>query len=251
MAQKIQHIERPAWKSLGAGIAISAIILWIPFLSFVFRYLITLVHEFGHAITGWLYGYPSLPAFDFIYGGGITSHQDRKTFILIVVYLLLAMLFYLYRKNPFTLIFLSIMSILYTFFVFTSAHQVLILFMGHGFELIFAIIFFYRAISGSSVLIPAERPLYAFLGFFIVFIDIRFAYRLITSAVYRAEYGSAKGGGHWMDFSRIAEEFLNVNLSSVATFFLLLCILTPFASFLIFRYKAYLCACFMKLLRYQ
>jgi len=244
----IQHIERAAWKSLGGGLALTVFILFIPFLSYIFHYLLTLVHEFGHAIAGWFYGYPSIPAFDFVYGGGITSHQDRKIIIVIVVYLLFASLFYLYRKNPFTLVFLLIIVVLYTVFAFTTGHQVIILFMGHGFELLFAIVFLYRAFSGSSIIVPIERPLYAFLGFFIVFIDIRFAHRLMTSAAYRADYGAAKGGGHWMDFSRIAHEFLNVELISVAAFFFVLCVLTPITAFVIFRYNAYLASFFKRLL---
>ena len=168
--------------------------------------------------------------------------------IVIVVYLLFASLFYLYRKKPFTLVFLLIIMILYTVFAFTSGHQVIILFMGHGFELLFAIVFLYRAFSGSSIIVPIERPLYAFLGFFIVFIDIRFAHRLMTSAAFRADYGAAKGGGHWMDFSRIAHEFLDVQLTSVAAFFFVLCVLTPMAAFLIFRYKTFLASFFKRLL---
>jgi hypothetical protein len=244
----IQHIKSAAWKSLGGGLALTVFILFIPFLSYIFNYLLTLVHEFGHAIAGWLYGYPSIPAFDFVYGGGITSHQERKIIIVIVIYLLFASLVYLYRKKPFTLVFLLIIVVLYTVFAFTSGHQVIILFMGHGFELLFAIVFLYRALSGSSIIVPIERPLYAFLGFFIVFIDIRFAHRLMTSTAFQADYGAAKGGGHWMDFSRIAHEFLNVQLTSVAAFFFVLCVLTPIAAFLIFRYKAYLASFFKRLL---
>ena len=244
----IQHIESAAWKSLGGGLALTVFILFIPFLSYIFHYLLILVHEFGHAIAGWLYGYPSVPAFDFVYGGGVTPYQSRKMIIVIVVYLLFASLFYLYRKKPFTLVFLLIIVGLYTVFALTSGHQVIILFMGHGFELLFAIVFLYRAFSGSSIIVPIERPLYAFLGFFIVFMDIRFAHRLMTSAAFRADYGAAKGGGHWMDFSRIAHEFFNVELTSAAAFFFVLCVLTPIAAFLIFRYKAFLASFFKRLL---
>jgi hypothetical protein len=249
LAAGVQQIKKEAWKSLGIGLVITAGILSFPFLSFVFRYLITLVHEIGHAIFGWFFGYPSVPAFDFTYGGGITMHQDRRIFIVIIVYLLFAALFYLYRKNHLTIFVLVTIAALYTVSAFTSIHSIIILFMGHGTELIFAAIFFYRALSGSSIIINAERPLYAFLGFFILFIDIRFAHRLMTSASYRAEYGAAKGGGHWMDFSRIAQEYLNIKLSTAASFFLLLCLITPLITFLFFRYKKYLFPFFYRLIQ--
>lgn len=244
----IASLDPPAWKSMAGGFVLAVGILMFPFLSYVFRYLIVLVHEIGHAVIAWLHGYPAVPAFDFMYGGGITSYQSRKIILVIIVYLLFAGLFYLYRKNPFTLAVLAVLVILHSIVTFTQLRFLLFLFMGHGFELIFAVVFLYRALSGSAVVVPAERPLYAFLGFFIVFIDFRFAYRLMTSSAYRADYGAAKGGGDWMDFSRIAHEFLQTELSSVAAFFLVLCMLTPVAAFLIFRYKAYLGAFFEKLL---
>ena len=247
----IQSIQPAAWKSLGIGLGITVIVLFFPFLSFVFHYLVTLVHEFGHAVLGWLHGYPTIPAFDFAYGGGVAIHQERNTLIIIAVYALFGWLFYLYRKNPLTLTVLAAAVILHTIATFTAFHEVLIIFMGHGFELIFAVLFFYRALSGSSIVVPAERPLYAFLGFFIVFTDFRFAHRLVNSPFYRAEYGAAKGGGHWMDFSRLANEFFHVELSTVAAFFLALCILTPVAAFLIYRYKKYLAVFFKKLIYTQ
>ena len=40
-----------------------------------------------------------------------------------------------------------------------------------------------------------------------------------------------------MDFSRIAEEYLHVELSTVALLFLLCCVLPPIAAFLAHRYK--------------
>jgi hypothetical protein len=72
-----------------------------------------------------------------------------------------------------------------------------------------------------------ERPLYAWIGFHIVFHDMRFAYGLVTSAFAREMYAGAKGGGHWMDFSRLAGEYFSVSLETVAGIFLLLCLLPP------------------------
>ena len=127
--------------------------------------------------------------------------------------------------------------ILYSAVVFSSLRDVLITTMGHGAELLFAGIFLYRALSGSQVLRSEERPLYAFLGLYIVLADARFAYRLITSPEYREDYGSAKGGGHWMDFSQIADEQLHIRLEVVAALFLLACVLTPLAAFLAHQYR--------------
>ncbi len=53
---------------------------------------------------------------------------------------------------------------------------------------------------------------------------------LIASSFQREIYANAKGGGHWMDFSRLADEFLHVPLEGVAVAFFVLCFLPPFVA---------------------
>lgn len=244
----INIMDKDTLKILGIGFAIFIMVILVPFLSYIFHYLITLVHELGHTIFGLIFGYFSVPAFDFVYGGGVTIHTDQSMGSLIFVYLFLGWLLYFYRRNRLTIFIILGVLLLYSLAAFTSAHQVVILFMGHGTELVFAGIFLYRALSGSSVVVSAERPLYAFLAFFIFFKDFRFAYDLMYSPVFQAEYAAAKGGGHWMDFSRIAREFFHVELSTVAGFFLFICVVTPVLTFLFFRYKPQLNKVFRRVL---
>jgi hypothetical protein len=59
----------------------------------------------------------------------------------------------------------------------------------------------------------------------------------MTSHQRRQDYAAEKGGGHWMDFSRIADEHLHTSLQSVAALFLLACVLTPVVAFLVYRFK--------------
>ena len=235
--KKLQTLDPPAWQSLAIGSGITLVVVIIPFLSFIFHYMITLVHELGHAIFGWIFGYPSLPAFDFVYGGGITMYQNQKSLIILLVFILLAGMLILFRRNHLTILVLILIVAGYTLAVFSSFHQFIILFMGHGSELIFAGIFLYRALSGSSIIVAVERPLYAFLAFFILFKGFRFAFQLYSSPAHRQMYAAAKGGGHWMDFSRIARDFLGIELSSVAGLFFLICLLVVPATYFIFRHK--------------
>jgi hypothetical protein len=209
--------------------------------------MLVLVHEMGHCIFGWLFGYPSFPAFDFIYGGGLTFHGGRSLLLLGAEYVVLAVGLYVFRSNFRTVALLVLIGIAHAACAFTSAHQVVILFMGHGTELAIAAIFLYRALSGAAVVHAAERPLYAAVGLFIVFSDLAFAYGLVTQPVQRALYEDAKGGGHWMDFSRIAEEYLHTKLSTVALFFLVCSLLPIPAGFLMFRYQEYLRAAVTRL----
>ena len=229
-----RRLGAKGWSSVAGGAVLALLILAIPRLDFIFQVFITLVHELGHAVVGWLFGYPSVPAFDFMYGGGVTMHQQRALPLVFGVLALLGGAAILYRRNLRTLVVLGITALLYALCAFTPIHEVLNLFMGHGTELIIAGIFLYRGFSGFAVMHAIERPLYAFLGFFVLFSDLRFAWRLMTDPVHRYLYEQAKGGGHWMDFSRIAEEYLRVDLSVVALFFLLCCFL-PLAAIWIYR----------------
>lgn len=222
--------------TLGGGALLAGVFLAVPLLRRIFECLTILIHEFGHAIVGWLFGYPSLPAFDFLYGGGITTMRSRSTLMLGVVYLLWAGLLTACWRNRKALAVVAVGLALFALCAHTGAHEVIILFMGHGMELAIAGVFLYRAWSGSAVVHAVERPLYAACGFFIVFADVGFAWRLWRSPLARAQYANAKGGGHWMDFSRIARDHLGVELPTVAFFFLLCCVLPLVLSWLVYRY---------------
>lgn len=139
-----------------------------------------------------------------------------------------------------TVILLVTLIVVHAILSATFVHEVVILSMGHGTELIIAAVFFYRALSGAAVVHSVERPLYAAVSLFVVFTDLRFAYRLMTSTEARLEYEQAKGGGHWMDFSRIAEDYLHVDLTAIALFFFLAAMLPLVAGFFLFRYQDYI-----------
>jgi hypothetical protein len=57
----------------------------------------------------------------------------------------------------------------------------------------------------------------------------------MTDAAFRVEYEEAKGGGRWMDFSRLGEEFLGAELQTVAAAFLLAAVATPLVTWAVLR----------------
>jgi hypothetical protein len=220
--------------AIGCGLACFALLT--PLVGMVPNALITVIHELGHVATAWLFGSPAVPSFDLAYGGGVWYSLARQPVLILLVYAAFAALAFHERDNRPAVFTVVGIVILYSAMVFSPIPNLLITAMGHGAELFFAGIFLYRALSGSQVLRGEERPLYAFLGLYIVLLDARFAFRLIASSEHREEYGEAKGGGHIMDFSRIADEHLHIGLEAVATLFLLACVLTPLAAFLVHRY---------------
>jgi hypothetical protein len=226
----LRHIA--AHRALIVGGVLALVVYVVPFPRFVFHTLITLVHELGHALAAWSFGIPAVPAFDFVYGGGVTVHQGRSTGLIVLIYLTFLALAYWVRENRGYLIALAVSMCAYTLVAFTPVHEAIEIAMGHGSELIFAGIFLYRALTGYACRATGERPLYAFCAFFILLNDFVFALSLLTSRARAADYEDAKGGGHWMDFSRLADDYLHVDLRAIVFLFLIAVVLVPFAAYL-------------------
>lgn len=231
----LKAIDRDVVKSLAIGAGLAAVALAVPPVGLVPAVLMTVIHELGHVATAWLFGCPALPSFDLTYGGGVSHRFTQQPLLVLLVYVAFAIAIVRSRKDRPALVVALVAVGLYSLAAFSPLRELLITAMGHGMELLIAGIFLFRALSGRQVLRGAERPLYAFLGLYILLADARFAYRLITSREHREAYGDAKGGGHWMDFSRIADEQLHVRLESVAALFLFACALAPLAAYLIHR----------------
>ncbi len=222
------------------GAIMGFLLCLIPWLRFILSYLVIIIHELGHTVAGWFMGYPSIPAFDFIYGGGITLQlSERWAFIPLVIYSGLGGLIYYFRRNRLTVNTLITIALLYTLIYFTRLSQLLVISMGHGLELLFIGIFLYRAATGWHGQQPGEQSLYGILGFFILFYDLNFVRQLLFDPVMRELYFMGKGEVLDHDFVRIAREFLQVNLSLVVVLFGLLCLLTPLATWGLYRYQNY------------
>lgn len=228
-------LDREALIHIGAGAAVAVVCVLVPFLNHIFSYFAVLVHELGHTLFMWLFGYPAFPAFDFVYGGGVAIHQDRSWFLVALVYGALGFLGYLLRRNPRGLVFTGAVVALYTLLVLTPSHRHLIGFMGHGTELIIAGIFLYRALSGASIVNPMERPLYATIGVFLTLKCLQFSWQLMFDRGFLWVYKEGKGP-ILNDFHRLALDF-GVEISSVALLFGLLSLLPPLLAYGYLRFK--------------
>ena len=202
-------IDRDAWVALGIGAGLAAVALAVPPIGFVIHVLMTVIHELGHTATAWLFASPAMPSFDLSYGGGVSLVLARQPLLVIAAYAVFAFLLFRARGDRADLVKWAVAAVLYSVAMFSPLRELLITAMGHGTELLFAGIFLHRALSGDQVLRSEERPLYAFLGLFILLYDARFAVDLMSSQAHREAYGDAKGGGHWMDFDLIANDHLH------------------------------------------
>lgn len=229
------RIDAKVRKTLLIGAILAAVVTALPFLRFVFGYMGTLLHEFGHTVAAWIFGYPAIPAFNFQHGGGVTSIDDRQWPLMLLWFAGLGWLLWRYRVHRPAWPLLAIPAAVYLALAVTRVHEIVITFMGHGMELTIAGVFLYRALSGSAVKVELERPLYAFLGLFLVLGEMRLAWGLATSREKQIEYGIELSGipNDWL---RIADR-LGTDLSTATGTYLMLTPLPVILAFLFFRYR--------------
>jgi hypothetical protein len=234
----VQPMDVLGWRAIASGLFLATLVLASQQVTFLLSPLITLVHELGHTCLSWMFGYPAIPAFDFINGGGVTMHSNERINIIVgLIYTAFGYFFYRYWHNHLTARILLAIALCYTLYAFTPLHEILILFMGHGSELIFSGIFLYRAMSGAGCRYSIERPLYAMLGFYLVAYDVRFTIGLLFDADIRDRYLQGKGGVLDNDLVRIAGEYLKTDLSVVVVLLLGCTLLAPAIAFLLYRYR--------------
>jgi hypothetical protein len=184
-------------KSLGIGLGAAILVYALPFTRFVFSALVTLFHELGHAVAGWLMGYPSIPAFDFVYGGGLTHHGEFKRTIAIAIAIGFAYAAWLFRENRRSVAIIAALFPVWLLFVTREwRREIVFAAAGHAGELILAAIFFYKALSGKA--------LEAFVAFFVQIHTMLFAWRLLHDGGFLQWYREGKGGALMNDLEVIA-----------------------------------------------
>lgn len=200
------RIGTTEWKILGFGLGAAILCYALPFTRFVFSAIVTLFHEFGHAVAGWLMGYPSLPAFDFVYGGGLTHHGQFRLSIAIAIGGVFVYLGYLFRENKKALGLIGALFLVWLFLITREwRRELLFASAGHLAEFILAGILFYKALAGVGWKNPDfERPLGAFVAFFVQIHSTLFAWRLIKDAGFMSWYREGKGGALMNDLEVVA-----------------------------------------------
>ncbi|HVE72866.1 MAG TPA: hypothetical protein VNI54_15980 [Thermoanaerobaculia bacterium] len=194
------------WKILGFGLIAAIAVYAIPFTRMIFSAIVTLFHELGHAVAGWLFGHASIPAFDFVYGGGLTHYGAFRTSIAVAVGCGFAYVAWVFRENKKTLAIIAVIFAVWLYFVTREWRRELVLGVaGHLSEFILAGILFYKALAGVGWRAPDfERPLGAFVAFFVQIHSTLFAWRLLNDAGAMARYREGKGGALMNDLESVA-----------------------------------------------
>ena len=230
-APQTAHKEIPwRWLHLAAGIPIALVICFGP-LGFMGWFLTALVHEMGHTVAAWFFGCPAYPAIR-LDGHAAAFHQEQSVILVLVVWGLLGLAVWKLSGMRRLRIAMIAMTAVYPLIAFTGAREVVHLLAGHLSELVFATVFFWRALTGGFVKKEAERPLYAALGWIWSAGAVALFASLLFSDSGRQAYLSGGSFGLTNDLVRLAR-FLGVSLGATALPMLLLALLPlPLALFL-------------------
>ena len=224
-SRAVSVVRREAWVALAAGLIAAVVLIAFPFSRWLLHFFSVLVHEFGHALFGWLFGYPSIPSFDFSHASGVTLWTGRSTILLVALHLgCISLIVMAIRKRGIALALIPIAAV-WALLAHIRFHDAVIVYMGHGMELAIAGIFLYRAMTGVALEREYERPIYSMLACYLIVNNVLFSISLITDQGARYLYeNDARQVVN--DFKHIAYFHLgNVDISVVAYFHIFACLL--------------------------
>lgn len=223
------------WKFLALGL-LAAIIANLPFYSyamsmhwdwthnFILRalsgglsYMGVFFHEIGHTIFMWLYGFPTIPMFDFKHGGGwaMTTESDPVLALRIAIPASLAYAAYHYRDmRPLSCAAMVLVALALCTNFSDDARRTVMNFMGEGMVPIVSAFFLHRAIMDISPRGAFERFLNAMFGFGMILHSYIDANGLLNNPVLRQQYYNQKSSHGTGDYDRIARN-INIDFETV------------------------------------
>ncbi|MCW8140079.1 MAG: hypothetical protein KIT58_14365 [Planctomycetota bacterium] len=178
-------------------------------------------HEFGHAIFGWLLGFPSIPL------PVVTFHGQQSVVAFVLAWGAVGTLVVRSRPPLSVLAPLAALPLIFGVLALQPVREVVFLWGGHGGEVLFAALFFYLALRGGLDK-PYERPIYATLAWSAWFNNVNMFRKLITDPAFQYVYHvqSFLMADGTNDYSRIAAYF-DTTVPRAATVGLVTSLLIP------------------------
>lgn len=213
---------RNAWL---IGAVLGIVVTLLPFVGFAAWFFGALCHEMGHSAMSLATGSPSLPAIR-LDGHAVAVSRDPIPFARVLIWAGLIALTWRVRQAGGSWKLWAGLACAYPLIAW-PAREVLVLYAGQFGELAFAGVFLWRAWTGGFTESPAERPLYAMLGWMLVVGNLVLAWGLVTDTEARAAYWESGSFGLTNDLIRVAHDHLGTALSTAAIPLLLGSLATP------------------------
>lgn len=163
-----------------------------------------MVHEAGHMSIGWLFGYPSVFAFDNSISLGMTVFRERSYLFLGLIWAALTTgILRLRRLNlRRQMHLLAGLLLLHIFIALSPAYRILMLYMGHGMEVIAAYACIVAALYCRGKMHDLWRILLMAAGIYVLLENILMCLELIFVHLPRG-FGTMKQGNYVSDFVRL------------------------------------------------
>ena len=187
-------------------------------------FLSSLVHEMGHSAASLLTGAPAFPVIR-LDGHAMAISGAFSHSLAVGVWILLGGLAWRVRSVAaycWPLVGLIALGAATTW---SGGREALVLFMGHGGELVFAGLCFVRCLSGRA----QERSeigcvLYAVFGWYLVLSNASLFFGLATSDAALVDYYGSGSFGLANDFERLARDVFDCKIRQLAVWMVLACI---------------------------
>jgi hypothetical protein len=219
-----QILSTGMWYLL-AGLALAPIFTLTPYLQIVGWVFSAVVHETGHTLFAFAVGCPALPAVSLTGHGAATIHGQQTWFVALAVWAALGWLAWrIFRETDDWLIRGAVVAVTIAF-PFVAFHettrQMGHLLSGHGFEILVACIFLWRASTGMFTEPGIERLLYSFLGWYLLFSNAYLTFGIAYLPKVRSWYTQSGSFGLTNDYIRAAEDILFIDIKAVVLSMLL------------------------------
>jgi len=200
-------------------------------------YFITFFHELGHSITGWFYGYPTIPMFDFKHGGGWAYQPVGQQIILLIAIwaVMLYAIFVFLRGYKFLQGTVLVLLLFNIATAFMPLHRVMFDFMGPVAPPLMGTFFLYRALFDLAPRGNGERFLNSLFGFALPLHAMIEGFGLLYNDMARTMYWNQKSAHGIGDLDKIAGSFTSISFSGIVVLWIitsLLCLMGPFLLYL-------------------
>lgn len=132
-------------------------------------YIEAFLHEIGHTISNWFYGYAYTPIVDLEHGGGPGYSEGKHWIVQYLTYALLAIGLFYWKDHKPSLFILLCIGLFHSITAYNDAHKIIMVLSGYALPLFLACYFLHRAWSNTAPRGNLERYLNATIGFSLLF----------------------------------------------------------------------------------
>ena len=157
--------------------------LFLPMFGYLFGLIRVPAERLHTAFAGWIAGAPpdSLPVMEVDYASRAAVGHASSFLVSIGILVFLGVIAFIGKRSSAWFWLIGSLACLHSAMSMGEEHQLTILVLGHGLELFFCALFFFRAFTGSQVHFLSERAMYAVFAWMLWLENLRFSWHMVQS----------------------------------------------------------------------